>query len=102
MLKYEIKQGGTGRAIIVLADDLQRWALHDSDDIPLEWEPLGKRKALAISTTPVKVYRKPHGLAYHREYMLHNARELRIGARFGTIQQFDTLLRNMYEYIQSI
>lgn len=101
MLRYKIVPGKVGRVVIVQAEDLQRWALHDSNDMPLKWETAGA-KAVAITSGMVKLYRKPTGLRFHYDYLLHNSRALREGARFGTVPELETLVRNLYEFIQEI
>lgn len=97
MLKYNIIPGKVGRVIIVKAEDLQRYALHDVNDVPLMFRPKGAQ-AVAITSGIIKVYHKPTGLAFHKEYMVHNGRSLWL----GFYPRFDNLARNMYEYIQEI
>jgi hypothetical protein len=97
MLKYNIEEGQNGRVILVSTDDLQRWALHDSNDIPLHFEISGKQ-AIAVTHGPIKLYRKPTGLHFHKEYMIHNGRSLWL----GFYPDFSRLARNMYDFRQYI
>lgn len=97
MIKYEITEGKGGRIIVVNADDLQRYALHTKEDIEIEFQRVGSQ-AIAVTTGQIMVYRKPTGLAYHKEYMKHNARSLWL----GFTPRFDRLARNMYEYEKTI
>jgi hypothetical protein len=112
MFKYNLTEGQGGRLIVVSADDLQRYALHDEHDQPLQFKRLAIRctckrqpephthdgQAVAIATGPVKVYRKPSPAEYHKEYMLHNRRCLWLGADAN----FGYLARDMYEFQQVI
>lgn len=93
MLRYNITPGINGRIIIVQADDLQRYALHDSQDKPLTFKRIGSQ-AVAVAQSEVTIYRKPTGLSFHKEYMLHNGRSLWL----GFTPRFDRLARSMYEY----
>ncbi len=93
MLKYNITEGTNGRVIVVNAVDLQRWALHDTKDQPLQFKRTGSQ-AIAITKGQITVYRKPTGLTYHKEYMLHNGRSLWLGFH----PNFERLARNLYEY----
>lgn len=97
MLKYNITEGTGGRVVILQADDLMRYALHDSNDTPIKFIRKGSH-AIAITTTPVTVYRKPTSLALHKEVMLHNARSLWL----GFTPKFDRVARNLYEYTETI
>jgi hypothetical protein len=97
MLKYNLYEAKNGRVIIVKADDLQRWGLHDTNDKPLKFTKVGSQ-AVAVTHSEVKIYRKPTGHQFHKEYMLHNAR----GLWLGLVPQFDRLARNMYEYKKTI
>jgi hypothetical protein len=97
MLKYDIVKQETGRILVVKADDLQRYALHDSKDNPLVFKRTGAQ-AVAITSGTIKVYRKPTGLQFHKEYMLHNGRSLWLGFH----PNFERLARNLYEYIKEI
>lgn len=98
MLKYNIVNGtNNSKIIIVSANDLQRYALHDSTDTPLEFKQKGGQ-AVAVAHGNITIYRKPTGLTFHKEYMLHNARSLWL----GFYPDFTRLSRNLYEYEQTI
>lgn len=97
MLKYNITECKGGKLITVSCNDLLRWALHDTNDIPLKFNRIGN-EAAAIATTPVKLYKKPNLTQHHKEYMLHNSRSL----WQGFTPQFDRLARNLYEYMGMI
>jgi hypothetical protein len=97
MLQYNITEAQGGRVLVVAADDLQRYALHDADNKDLPFTRVGS-KAVAIAHSPIKVYRKPATATIHKEYMQHNARSLWL----GFIPNFDRLARNLYEYKQTI
>lgn len=93
-LKYEIVANtNNNRILIVLANDLMRWALFDSNDTPLKFKRVGS-KAVAITSGIIKVYRKPTGLQFHKAHMQHTGRSYWLGFK----PKYEELINNMLEY----
>lgn len=98
MQPYTIVGDGESRVLTVLANCSLRYRFWHKDGLEqVQFKSAGSR-LIAVATGSVLVYKKPHAMQYHKEYMLANARAMWLGLQSDP----DRLLDNMLEYVETI
>lgn len=100
-MSYNIHGTGADRLLVVPMIEAHRWRFMqviNGQAVRVKFTRAGKR-LLAVVSSKVLVYKKPHANAFHYEYMQANRGALSRGEQGADSER---ILDNMLEYIEAI
>ena len=100
-MSYKIHGTGASRLLVLPMREAHRWRfmqVKDGQAVQVKFTQAGGR-LLAVVSSKVLVYKKPHANAFHYEYMQANRGALSRGEPGA---DSDIILENMLEYMETI